>query len=618
MMEEKLPVIQLTDTTDGKSQQQQQSEKKNEELNDVNDCELRRRPLGGIRTMPFILANEVCDRFASGGFHANMISYLTQELNLPLVKASNTLTNFGGTSSFTPLIGALIADSFAGRFWTIVVGSIFYQLGLVSITISAVLPSLQPPPCPTKINCQEASSSQLWVLYAALLLTSIGSGGIRPCVLAFAADQFESTNSITSSQNGFNFFNIYYFCMGMASLTAITVVVYIQDNVGWGIGLGIPTIAMGLSLVIFLLGGPLYKKLRPGGSPLTRLAQVIVSAARKRKLTVPYDSSKLYVNKELDAAISVQGRLLHSDQFQWLDKAAIVTSEEEVDQPDLWRLATVHRVEELKSIIRMLPIWVAGIFFVTSLSHQYSFTIQQARSMDRHISPSFQIPPASMSIFSILTMLIGLVLYDRIFVPFARRITKNPSGITCLQRMGVGYAINILATLVSSFVEIKRRTVAINHGLIDKPAAIVPFSVFWLVPQYCIHGIAEVFMSVGHIEFLYDQSPESLRSTAVALYWVATSAGNYLGTLIVTLVHEYTGKERNWLPDRNLNRGRLERYYWLVTGLQVVNLIYYVVCAHFYNYKPLEVVKEDISDESDKDACKGIGRQAELLTKSAA
>lgn len=73
-------------------------------------------------------ANEACDRFAGTGFHANMITYLTNQLNLPLVKASNTLTNFGGTSSFTPLIGALIADSFAGRFWTIVVASIIYQL----------------------------------------------------------------------------------------------------------------------------------------------------------------------------------------------------------------------------------------------------------------------------------------------------------------------------------------------------------------------------------------------------------------------------------------------------------------------------------------------------------
>lgn len=75
-----------------------------------------------------IAGNEICDRFAGTGFHANMITYLTTELNLPIVKASNILTNFGGTSSLTPLIGALIADSFAGRFWTIIVGSLIYEL----------------------------------------------------------------------------------------------------------------------------------------------------------------------------------------------------------------------------------------------------------------------------------------------------------------------------------------------------------------------------------------------------------------------------------------------------------------------------------------------------------
>ncbi|EOY05013.1 Major facilitator superfamily protein isoform 2 [Theobroma cacao] len=506
---------------------------------------------------------------------------------MPLVQASNILTNFGGTASFTPLIGALIADSFAGRFWTII--------GLVSITISAVLPSLRPPPCPTQENCQAASTFQLWILYISLLLTSLGTGGIRPCVVTFAADQFDMDKSSAARSGKWNFFNWYYFSMGIATLTALTVVVYVQDNVGWGWGLGIPTIAMAISIIAFLIGSTLYRKLKPGGSPLIRLAQVIVAAVKKRKEIAPEDPKLLYQNKELDAAISVHGRLVHSDQYKWFDRAAIVTESEATNSnpPSLWRLATVHRVEELKTIIRMLPIWAAGILLVTSSSHQHSFTIQQARTMDRHLSHSFEIPPASLSIFGILTMLSGLVLYERLFVPFAKRFTGNPSGVTCLQRMGIGFTVNILATIVASFVEMKRKAVAANHHLLDDPNAIIPIRVFWLVPQFCLHGIAEVFMSVGHLEFLYDQSPESMRSTAAALYWIATSVGNYIGTLLVSLVHEYTGEKNNWLPDRNLNRGRLEYYYWLVSGIQVVNLVYYIICAWLYTYKPLEEVKEE-------------------------
>ncbi|KAH7843789.1 hypothetical protein Vadar_020769 [Vaccinium darrowii] len=95
--------------------------------------EKKKRELGGVKTLPFIIANEISERFATVGFHGNMITYLTQELNLPLVKASNILTNFKGLASFTPLIGALIADSFAGRFWIIIAGSILYELVLISV-----------------------------------------------------------------------------------------------------------------------------------------------------------------------------------------------------------------------------------------------------------------------------------------------------------------------------------------------------------------------------------------------------------------------------------------------------------------------------------------------------
>ncbi|KAF2308196.1 hypothetical protein GH714_036658 [Hevea brasiliensis] len=274
----------------------------------------KKKKLGGIKTLPFILATEVCDRFATVGFHANMITYLTKQLNMPLVKASNTITNLDGTASLTPLIGALIADSFAGRFWTIAVGSLIYELGLITITTTALIKSLHPPPCPTLVNCQEASTFQVGILYLSLLLISLGLGGIRPCVVTFAADQLEMDKSSIASRT-WNFFNWYYFSMGIARLAALSIVVYVQDNVGWGWGLGIPTIALALSFVAFVSGSPLYRKMQAGGSPIVRLSQVIVSAVRKRKAQVPEDSSLLYQNEQLDAVISVHGKLLHTNQF---------------------------------------------------------------------------------------------------------------------------------------------------------------------------------------------------------------------------------------------------------------------------------------------------------------
>lgn len=222
--------------------------------------------------------------------------------------------------------------------------------------------------------------------------------------------------------------------------------------------------------------------------------------------------------------------------------------------------------------------------------------------MDRHLIHSFEIPAASMTVFTITTMLCTIAFYDRVFVPITRKFTGLERGISFLTRMGIGFFISVLATLVAGFVEVKRKEAASSHGLVDKPKSIVPISVFWLVPQYCLHGIAEAFMSIGHLEFFYDQSPESMRSTAAALFWTAISAGNYLSTLLVSLVHKFTSGPggTNWLPDNNLNKGKLEYFYWLITLLQVVNFIYYLFCARFYTFKPIQMHKtEDLETKKD-------------------
>ncbi|KAL7240459.1 hypothetical protein ACSBR2_006168 [Camellia fascicularis] len=550
---------------------------------------------GGLVTMPFIFANEVCEKLAVMGFSTNMISYLTQQLNMPLTKAANTLTNFGGTASLTPLLGAFIADAYAGRFWTIVVASIIYQLGMTSLTISAILPQLRPPPC-KKDNqvCQQANSGQLGILYISLLLTALGAGGIRPCVVAFGADQFDETDPKQKTKT-WKFFNWYYFCMGTSMLVAVTVIVYIQDYVGWGWGLGVPSIAMFLSIVAFVVGYPLYRNLDPAGSPFTRLLQVCVAAFRKRNLDMVSDPKLLYENEEIDASISVAGKLLHSKNMKFLDKAAIVTEEDNTKSPNLWRLNTVHRVEELKSVIRMGPIWAAGIILITAYVQQNTFSLQQAKTMDRHLTPSFQIPAGSMTVFTMTSMLATIAFYDRLFIPAMRSFTGLDRGISFLHRMGIGFVISIVATLVAGFIEIKRKHVASDFGLTHKPHAIIPMSVFWLVPQYSLHGVAEAFMSIGHLEFFYDQAPESMRSTGMALFWTAISMGNYVSTLMVWIVHKLSAGPggSNWLPDGNLNVGKLEYFYWLITLLQVVNLFYYLLCAKFYTFKPIQIERKE-------------------------
>ncbi|PSR91175.1 Protein NRT1/ PTR FAMILY 3.1 like [Actinidia chinensis var. chinensis] len=219
--------------------------------------------------------------------------------------------------------------------------------------------------------------------------------------------------------------------------------------------------------------------------------------------------------------------------------------------------------------------------------------------MDRHLAGSFQIPAGSMAVFTMTSMLTTIAFYDRIFIPVIRRFTGLDRGINFLHRMGIGLIISIVATLVAGFIEVRRKNVASVHGLINNPKTTIPISVFWLVPQYSLYGIAEAFMSIGHLEFFYDQAPESMKSTAMALFWTAISLGNYTSTLLVSLVHRYSAGlgGSNWLPD-NLNKGKLEYFYWLITSLQVMNLFYYVICVKFYTFKPIETQRKEDSEST--------------------
>lgn len=188
--------------------------------------------------------------------------------------------------------------------------------GMISLTLSATLPHLRPPQCEGNQVCVEANGRQMAVLYSSLLLAALGSGGIRPCVAAFGADQFIEDDP-RQPKKTWVYFNWYYFALGVAILSASTLLVYTQDNVGWGWGLGIPTITMACAIIVFLIGYKMYRHLDPSGSPYTRVLQVCVAAFRKRKLAhTTDDQNLLYSNQELDSSISKDGLLHHSEQLK--------------------------------------------------------------------------------------------------------------------------------------------------------------------------------------------------------------------------------------------------------------------------------------------------------------
>lgn len=165
-------------------------------------------------------------------------------------------------------------------------------------------------------NCEPAKSWQMLYLYTVLYVTGFGAAGIRPCVSSFGADQFDERDRDYKAHLD-RFFNFFYLSVTVGAIVAFTAVVYLQIKHGWGSAFGSLAVAMGMSNLVFFLGTPLYRHRVPGGSPLTRVAQVLVAAFRKRNDS--FHSSEFVGLYELPgkrSAIKGSSKIAHTDDFR--------------------------------------------------------------------------------------------------------------------------------------------------------------------------------------------------------------------------------------------------------------------------------------------------------------
>lgn len=181
------------------------------------------------------------------------------------------------------------------------------------LTMSASIPGLRPA-CIRKDDCHP-THTQSAVTFLALYLIALGTGGIKPCVSSYGADQFDDADEAEKKHKS-SFFNWFYFSINIGALIASSVLVWVQDNVGWNWGFGIPTVTMAIAVVSFFSGTRLYRNQKPGGSPLTRICQVIVASVRKYHVKVPDDKSLLYETTDTESAIKGSRKLDHTKDLR--------------------------------------------------------------------------------------------------------------------------------------------------------------------------------------------------------------------------------------------------------------------------------------------------------------
>ncbi|XP_024982206.1 protein NRT1/ PTR FAMILY 5.2-like [Cynara cardunculus var. scolymus] len=567
---------------------------------DLKGKHVLRSTTGRWRACYFMLGYEACERMAYYGIATNLVLYLTRELHEGTVKSSNNVTNWVGTVWMTPLLGAYIADTYLGRYWTFMIASVIYLVGMCLLTLVVSLSSLKPPSCGKNVSyldCDKrASSFQVGIFYCALYIIAIGTGGTKPNISTMGADQFDDFEPKERKQK-LTFFNWWMFSIFFGTLFSNTFLVYIQDTVGWSLGYGIPTLALLVAIIAFIFGTPIYRHKLKGESPFTRMAQVVVASLRKRNAIVPIDPKELYELTLDEYSNPGKYKVEHSSSLRFLDKAAV-----KIEEPaSEWKLCPVTQVEQTKQMVKMVPILCAVFIPSTLFAQSQTLFIKQGTTLVRSIGPTFEIPPACLAVFLTLSMLISIAVYDRFFVPFVRKYTKNPRGITLLQRMAIGLVLHMITMITASLVERRRLSVARDHGIVGKKE-IVPLSIFVLLPQFALMGISDCFLEVAKLEFFYDQAPEGMKSLGTAYFTTSFGVGYFLSSFILSTVANVTKNNGHggWIQD-NLNESHLDYYYAFYTILSFLNFIFFLIVAKNFDYNAeVNVTERELQEDAGK------------------
>ncbi|KAJ0964344.1 hypothetical protein J5N97_029466 [Dioscorea zingiberensis] len=561
---------------------------------DIRGNPANKAKTGGWVAGSIILVNQGLATLAFFGVNVNLVLFLTRVLKQNNADAANNVSKWTGTVYIFSLVGAFLSDSYWGRYKTCAIFQSIFVLGLVLLSLSSYLFLLKPTGCGGEHSvCNPHSSMELGVFYLSIYLTALGNGGYQPNIATFGSDQFDEEDP-KESNSKVSFFSYFYLALNLGSLFSNTILSYFENVGSWALGFWASAGSAFVALVLFLGGTPRYRHFRPGGNPLARVCQVAVAAARKWRVEISPRGENLFDPDAKDFS----RKILHTKGFRFLDKAAAIEEEDMkkkknsstiiTSKRDPWRLCSITQVEEVKCVLRLLPIWLCTIIYSVVFTQMASLFVEQGSVMSTTLLSSFSIPPASMSAFDILSVSAFIFLYRRLIHPLSVKLLHNPKGLNELHRMGIGLVIAVTAMISAGTVEHYR----LKHN--------GHLSILYQIPQYVLIGASEVFMYVGQLEFFNSQAPDGLKSFGSALCMTSMSLGNYFSSLLVSLVMEITARHRRpgWIPA-NLNKGHMDRFFFLLAAMTSVDFVVYIACAKWYKCIKLEAKSSTNSNLND-------------------
>lgn len=510
-------------------------------------------------------------------------NYLTDVWDLSLTHAAGILNIWNGIYRILPVFFLYLVDSFLGNFKLLVVTSIAYSAGIAFVAMSA------PPILANSTHtCEEykpqcIGHTQKGLLYAGMALIAVGVAGNLVSVKPFLFEQKggATDNSSSGSGRGNNAApkGNPYQVLGLIGVVVVALagaiaLPYIKL---WTLRFGIPAICTAFGTILFLSGSCCYKKAPPNGSsPLCNVCRAFVAAVINFFQSYPDDEQRYHgINEK---------RFSKTRCLRRLHKAAIILPGEESRLRNKWTLCSVAQVEEAKIAVRMVPMWMTFVVCGIVSSVGDTYFVEQASKLNRNIGK--------------LRLLIQVLL-------LAKKSTKSwlDSNVDALlARIGydsapsfgiaAGMICSVLCCVSAGLVETKRLDVVRSHGLLDKPDADIPMSIYWLLFQFVLLGCLDSFLEKSVGAYYRDQSPPSMVNYLGKFTMGVTGLGFMCSALLVFVVRKI---EPSWFKH-TLNRSRFDRYYWVLAVLSSANLVVFVIVATCYRYKRPEETGREAPD----------------------
>lgn len=488
------------------------------------------------RVVIAILVTETAERVAYFGFRAVLVLYFHNGLGLSESVSVSLYAAVSCGAYFSPLVGALLADSSWGRYRTIWTFSTLYTFGLCFVTlgayhVSSTSVSDDRTATVTTANQEDglADANNLMfekvATFFGLFLACLGTGGIKPCVSAFGADQivlrgsddgwkpYESlpkhsehsldfddsleqeqiSQGTSTKEEVTRFFNSFYFCINLGALSSFAIIPIIRAYFGFGAAFLVPTIFMSTALLVFLSQRKRYKHRIHDSSqpPLSRVLRTCFTLLRSKQ---PQHHFPLPTTEE-------KGRTKNSGEPD--------------DKPDVVVSTMDHVVREDAQQVFHLMLFFP-IFWML-YDQQGSVWTLQATHLNLH-----GLQPEQLQFLNPLEIMILIPLFDQIVYPW---LSHHGFDIQPLRRIEYGMGLTVISFLASALLE---------YFIQTRPPNSV--SLGWQIPQITIITVGEIFLNITGLELAYSQAPGNMQASILAIYLFMTAIGDGLAALLFATI----------------------------------------------------------------------------------